>query len=138
MIEGNEEGKEVKCLVHNWMKSPMFLVSERDSIEKRFEFCNEGKYYIFESSVNDDYYPLDEDVVRITNFIFIQVIYEENDNIDIEGLTQVDHKVNLPMTVLIPTIPGKTLDYLNGLQGGINKDYEEGNLVLEDNNGNKL
>ena len=138
VIEGNEEGKEVKCIVHNWMKSPMFLVSERDSIEKRYEFCYEGKIYIFESSVNDDYYPLDEDVIRITNFIFIQVIYEENDNIIIEGLTQVNPKVNLPQAVLIATIPNKLLDYLNGLEKGINKDFEEGKLVFEDNNGNKL
>jgi hypothetical protein len=138
VIEGNEEGKEVKCLVHNWMKSPMFLVSERDSIEKRYEFYHEGKIYIFESSVNDDYYPLDEDVIRITNFIFIQVIYEENDNIIIEGLTQVNPKVNLPQAVLIATIPNKLLDYLNGLEKGINKDFEEGKLVFEDNNGNIL
>ena len=138
VIEGNEEGKEVKCIVHNWMKSPMFLVSERDSVEKRYEFCYEGKIYIFESSVNDDYYPLDEDVIRITNFIFIQVIYEENDNIIIEGLTQVNPKVNLPQAVLIATIPNKLLDYLNGLEKGINKDFEEGKLVFEDNNGNIL
>ena len=138
VIEGNEEGKEVKCIVHNWMKSPMFLVSERDSVEKRYEFCYEGKIYIFESSVNDDYYPLDEDVIRITNFIFIQVIYEENDNIIIEGLTQVNPKVNLPQAVLIATIPTKLLDYLNGLEKGINKDFEEGKLVFEDNSGNKL
>ena len=138
VIEGNEEGKEIKCVVHNWMKSPMFLVSERDSIEKRYEFCYGGKIYIFESSVNDDYYPLDEDVIRITNFIFIQVIYEENDNIIIEGLTQVNPKVNLPQAVLIATIPTKLLDYLNGLEKGINKDFEEGKLVFEDNNGNKL
>jgi len=138
VIEGNEEGKEINCLVHNWMKSPMFLVSERDSIEKRYEFCHEGKIYIFESSVNDDYYPLDEDVIRITNFIFIQVIYEEDDNIVIEGLTQVNPKVNLPQAVLIATIPTKLLDYLNGLEKGINNDFEEGKLVFEDNDGNKL
>ena len=37
VIEGNEEGKEIKCIVQNWLKSPMFLVSERDLVEKRYE-----------------------------------------------------------------------------------------------------
>ena len=55
IIEGSEEGKEIKCIIHNWMKSPLFLVSERDIVEKRYDFFHEGIFYSVESSVNDNY-----------------------------------------------------------------------------------
>ena len=136
VIEGSEEGKEVKCILHNWMKSPMFLVSERDIVEKRFDFFYEGKFYSYESSVNDDYIPLEENVTRINDIICVQSISEENDNIIFRALTQMDAKVSLPQAIINTTLSGKLSDFYKGIINGINKDYEEGNLVFEDNEGN--
>ena len=136
VIEGSEEGKEVKCILHNWMKSPMFLVSERDIVEKRFDFFYEGKFYSYESSVNDDYIPLEENVTRINDIICVQSISEENDNIVFRAITQMDAKVSLPQAIINTTLSGKLSDFYKGIINGINKDYEEGNLVFEDNEGN--
>ena len=72
VIEGSEEGKEVKCILHNWIKSPTFFVSERDVVDKRYDFFHKGRFYSFESSVNDDYIPLEENVVRISDIIYVQ------------------------------------------------------------------
>ena len=134
VIEGNEEGKEIKCIVQNWLKSPMFLVSERDIVEKRFEFYHEGKFYSCESSVNDDYYPLGEKVTRINDIIFIEELYEENDNIILKALTQMNTKLNLPQVFINATLSNKLLDFYKGLENAINIDYNEGNLIYEDNN----
>lgn len=49
-IEGNNEVYVIK----SWMKSPMFIISERDIVDKRIEFFKEDIYYNFASSINDD------------------------------------------------------------------------------------
>ena len=112
----------------------MFLVSERDIVEKRFEFYHEGKFYSCESSVNDDYYPLGEKVTRINDIIFIEELYEENDNIILKALTQMNTKLNLPQVFINASLSNKLLDFYKGLENAINKDYNEGNLIYEDNN----
>ena len=136
IIEGTENGSEVKCIVHNWLKSPMFLVSERDIIDKRYEFFYEGKFYSCESSVNDDYYPLEENVTRINDIISIEELYEENENIVLKAITQMNTKVSLPQAIVNATLAKKLLDFYKGLADAMNNDFENGKLVFEDNNGN--
>ena len=132
VIEGSEEGKEVKCIVQNWLKSPMFLVSERDIIEKRYEFYYEQKFYSCMSSVNDDYYPLDKKVTRINDIIFIEELYKENDNIILKAITQMNTKVNLPQAIMNATVPTKLGEFYKGLANAMNKDYENGKLIFEE------
>ena len=136
IIEGTENGSEVKCIVQNWLKSPMFLVSERDIIDKRYEFFYEGKFYSCESSVNDDYYPLEENVTRINDIISIEELYEENENIVLKAITQMNTKVSLPQAIVNATLAKKLLDFYKGLADAMNNDFENGKLVFEDNNGN--
>ena len=136
IVEGSEEGKEIKCILHNWMKSPMFLISQRDIVEKRFDFFHEGRFISYESSVNDDYIPLEEDVTRINDIICIQEIYEENENFIFRALNQVNAKVNLPQAIINMTLSGKLLDFYGGIVNAVNRDYKEGKLIFEDNEGN--
>ena len=136
IIEGTENGSEVKCIVHNWLKSPMFLVSERDIIDKRYEFFYDGKFYSCESSVNDDYYPLEENVTRINDIISIEELYEENENIVLKAITQMNTKVSLPQAIVNATLAKKLLDFYKGLADAMNNEFENGKLVFEDNNGN--
>lgn len=136
VIEGSEEGKEIKCIVLNWMKSPMFLVSERDIVEKRYDFIHDGIFYSFESSVNDDYIPLNEDVTRINDIIFIQKVYEEDDKIIFHALTQMNAKVSLPQAMINMTLSNKLLSFYKGVIDAINNDFKDGVLIFEDNDGN--
>jgi len=48
------EGDNDVYVIKSWMKSPMFIISERDIVEKRIEFIKENTYYNFASSLNDD------------------------------------------------------------------------------------
>ena len=136
ILEGKEDVKEVKCIIHNWLKSPMFLVSERDTVEKRYEFYHKGRFYSFQSSVNDDYYPFKDNVTRIYDILFVEELYEENDNFVLKAINQMDPKVNLPQAMINVTITNKLADFYNRLEKVMNKDYEEGKLLFEDNNGN--
>lgn len=49
-LEGNDEVYVIKSV----LKSPIFIISERDVIDKRIEFVNEDIYYNFSSSVDSD------------------------------------------------------------------------------------
>ena len=111
----------------------MFLVSE--SI-KKYDFYYNGKFISCESSVNDDYIPLEENVTRINDIISIQEVYEEDQNFIIRAITQINAKVSLPQAVINTTLPGKLLDFYNGVINAINRDYNEGKLIFEDNDGN--
>lgn len=138
IIEGSENGKEIRCIIHNWMKSPMFFVSERDLVEKRFDFFHEGKFYSYESSVNDDYIPIGKGVTRINDVIFIQQVYEENNNIIFKACTQMNAKVSLPQGLINSTLASKLNSFYKNVIEAINKDYKEGTLVFEDNEGNPI
>ena len=48
------EGGEESYVIRSWMHSPMFMVSEREVIDKRIEFYHEGNYYCVSTSVPDD------------------------------------------------------------------------------------
>jgi len=48
------EGKDGVYVTRSWLKSPMFMVSERDFIDKRIDFFNKDVYYNFTSAVDDN------------------------------------------------------------------------------------
>ena len=56
----------------------MLFVSERDIVDKRYDFCINDIYYDFSSSVNDNFVPIDEDIVRMTDHCSVCKIYEED------------------------------------------------------------
>ena len=138
LIEGSEDGIEVKCIVQNWSKSPMFLISERDIVEKRFDFYHEDQFFTFESSVNDDYIPLENKVTRINDFIFIENVYEDNDNFVIKSISQMNAKVSLPQSIINSTLSSKLIDFYKGMIKAMNQDFKSGKLIFEDNDGNKI
>jgi len=49
-LEGNDEVYVIKST----LKSPLFIISERDVIDKRIEFIYEDIYYNFSSSVENN------------------------------------------------------------------------------------
>ena len=138
VIEGNEEGQEIKCILHNWLKSPMFLVSERDIVEKRYDFYYNGSYYNYESSVNDKFLPPEEGVTRIFDIISLQEIHDEGDNFVFRTITQMDAKVSLPQSLINTTLSGKLKNFYEGIIKAMNNDYEKGQLVFVDNDGNEI
>ena len=122
------EGEEQNGLLYNKTKSPMIFVSERDVIDKKFDFMNNGSYYLFESSVNDDLYPVEKNVVRTVDIIFITQIYEDENNIYFKNLTQMDAKVNVPQMFVNTTLPNNITNYYTGGIKAMNNDYENGKL----------
>ena len=116
----------------------MFLVSERDIVEKRYDFYYNGSYYNYESSVNDKFLPPEEGVTRIFDIISLQEIHDEGDNFVFRTITQMDAKVSLPQSLINTTLSGKLKNFYEGIIKAMNNDYEKGQLVFVDNDGNEI
>ena len=108
-------------LLHYIIKSPMLFVSERDIIDKRFDFYQNDIYYDFSSSVKDDLIPIEEGVMRITDHCSVCKIYEENDGFNIISITQVDSKFNVPPAMLSVQLPIKYKDWYDAMINEINE-----------------
>ena len=108
-------------LLHYIIKSPMLFVSERDIVDKRFDFYQNDIYYDFSSSVKDDLIPIEEGVMRITDHCSVCKIYEENDFFNIISITQVDSKFNVPPAMLSVQLPIKYKDWYDAMINEINE-----------------
>ena len=119
-----ERQNEEVYLLYYICKSPMIFVSERDVIDKRYDFYVGGIYYDFSSSVKDDLKPIDEDIVRITDYCSLCKIYEEKDYFNIISITQVDTKYKLPNAMLSVQLPIKYKEWYDSLINAINEEME--------------
>lgn len=127
VIEGDETEK---CIIQNWMKSPVFFMSERDIIDKKYDFYENGILYSFESSVNDNYIEIPKGVTRITDLIFMNS-YTENDNeFIIRNINQVNYKMNSPNSLLCVTVSGKVPNWYKKCIDVMNKDYQNGKYTF--------
>ena len=113
--------KEV-YLLHYICRSPMFMVSERDVVDKRFDFYEGDIYYDFSSSTKDDLVPVDDDIVRITDHCSACKIYEDKDGFNIISITQVDTKSSFPPAVINSQLPTRYKSWYDALVNEINKD----------------
>ena len=113
--------KEV-YLLHYICKSPMIFVSERDVVDKRYDFYEGDVYYDFSSSTKDDLIPLDENIVRITDHCSVCKIFEDNDGFNIVSITQVDTKFNMPPAVMKTQLPTRYKEWYDALVNEINKE----------------
>lgn len=102
------KGDTKMYLVYSLTTKPMMFVSERDIIEKRYDFYIGDIYYDFSSSVDDDFYPCDNDnYVRATNIFCGYKMYEKENEFVFESLSQSDVKMNVPISVYKGTMPNK-------------------------------
>ncbi len=118
-----EKNNDEVYLLHYIIRSPMLFVSERDIVDKRYDFYVNGIYYDFSSSTKDDIYPIeDDDIVRITDHCSVCKIFEENDYFNIISITQVDTKFNVPASMLSVQLPTKYKDWYDSMVNEINEE----------------
>lgn len=121
------EGSDSCGILYSWMKSPVFFVSERDGVDKKVDFYENKEFFSFSSSVPDEFLPIKENVVRITDYIFLYHIYEDQENFYIQSLTQMDFKMNLPQNLLNVTLPLKMQNWYKSMIAYMKKEHEEVN-----------
>ena len=109
-------------LLYYICKSPMIFVSERDIIDKRYDFYVNDIYYDFSSSVNDSFVPIEEDIVRMTDHCSVCKIYEKDNNFNIISITQVDSQYSIPNAMLAVQLPIKYKEWYDSLINAINEE----------------
>ena len=112
------------------MNKPVFFISERDLIEKKFDFESSGSSYTFSSSIKDELYKKIDNVERITNFFSSMKISEDKDKFYFRTLNQIDYKMKTPMSLLGVTLPMKLKEWYKNLTNIINEDAKKVNSIL--------
>ena len=117
------ENGEICKIVYSRMNRPIFFISERDTIEKRYEFYINGNYYSYTSSVDDnscEKFNVVPDVERLMNYFSTYTIEEDDINFYFKTLNQLDYKMNTPNQLLGVTLPTNLKDWYKKLKEMIN------------------
>lgn len=109
------EGSKENYVVNTWFHSPIFIISEREAIEKRFIFDYEGATYVMSTSIPMDYYPYKDGVVRVTSYFNLFKVVDKGDKIFYYGVNQVDFKMIIPEFIVNVTLPMKTNEWYQNL-----------------------
>ena len=120
----SKENEEV-YLLHYICNSPMLFVSERDVVEKRYDFYENNIYYDFSSSVKENYIPIEKNIIRIIDHCSLYKMYEENDYFKFISITQVDTKSSLGGSFLNYQLPTNYKKWYDSLINSINKQNNE-------------
>ena len=99
------EGNNINFITCTWGKSPIFFVSERESIDKRFRFNRDNSTYIMGTSIPLELYPPKKDVVRFVDLINLFKIADEGEEIVFTSLNQADFKMAIPQMLINVTLP---------------------------------
>ena len=110
------EGTEKAFIICTWAKSPVFFVSERETIEKRFRFKKDNAVYIMGSSIPLDIYEAKEDVVRFIDFLNLFKVSDEGDYICLSSLNQVDFKMPIPQILINITLPSTSKSWYGNIK----------------------
>jgi hypothetical protein len=85
-------------IIHLHYNSPMFLVSERDLVDKYMNFMQDGVFYSLSSSVDNTILTEFKDVIRCSNYINLFTLYEDTDYFYFINFNQADVKVIIKIT----------------------------------------
>jgi hypothetical protein len=109
------EGNDTNYIVCTWGKSPVFFVSERETIEKRFRFAKGNSVYIMSTSIPLDIYEKKDGVVRFIDFLNLFKVSDEGDYIYFSSLNQVDFKMAIPQMLINMTLPSTSKSWFNNI-----------------------
>ena len=139
LIEGNIESNYI---IRSLAKAPTFLMSERESLEKKFIFKNKdgNGMYIISSSIPDDLFETKKEVVRIFNYINYYKIVDEGDYFGFYSLNQTDFKMPIPQFLINVTLPTTTKNWQISLEQfakEVKYDKETKNIISNNNEKNE-
>ena len=130
-------GTDSAFIICTWAKSPVFFVSERETIEKRFRFKKDNDVYIMSTSIPLDIYEEKENVVRFIDFLNLIKVSDEGDYISICSLNQVDFKMPIPQMLINITLPSTSRSWYDNIKKFSNKiiwDREKKTYELKEEN----
>ena len=110
------EGNDNVYIVCTWGKSPVFFVSERETIEKRFRFNHGNSTYVMSTIIPLDIYEPKEGVVRFVDYLNLFKVSDAGENILFTSLNQVDFKMPIPQMLINITLPTTSRNWYNSIK----------------------
>lgn len=101
--------------------SQLTMISEREFVEKKTFFIDNGVFYYFCSSVPDELYPPQKEPVRVRVYLGIMIIKEDVENFYFDSFNQVDIKMDLPEVLIVMSYPMKIKELKDGIVNIFNK-----------------
>ena len=95
--------------------SLLTMISEKELIEKRTYFFDNGVFYYFCSSIPDEIYPQKNKIQRAFNYYGTMVIKEDVENFYIDTFNKIDIKGNIPEVLIVMSFPMKMKEFFDGL-----------------------
>jgi hypothetical protein len=80
-------------IVHYALKAPLFFMKNKDFVEKRILFFNNGVYYGYSSSTPNDVLPVTDQYQRCETIFSGSILTKENNSLVYFIFSQVDMKV---------------------------------------------
>ena len=136
------EGNPFNSYVHTMLaKKPVFFMTDRESLEKKFIFKNKKGdiLYVMASSIPDEIHPSTNDVVRLTNYCNYFKIVDEGDYIGYYSLNQSDFKMPIPQFLVNMGLPSTTKTWYDSMvkfSGKVTYDKNSKTIIENNNNNN--
>jgi len=125
------EGNDTNFIICTWGKSPVFFVSERETIEKRFRFNKDNSAYVMSTSIPLELYPPKKDVVRFVDYLNLFKITDEEEAIVFTSLNQVDFKMPIPQMLINVTLPMTSKSWYGNIKKFANSvEYDKENKAI--------
>ena len=116
------EGDDSNGILYTCMNAPIKLISERDMVDKKADFFENGDFYSFSTSTEDVIYEQVENVTRIVDYVSITYItMDENDYI-FKTLSQIDIKSSFA-AMSKNLLPRKLKTWYSDLKTAMQNDY---------------
>ena len=97
------------------------MISEREFLDKKTFFFDNGVFYYFCSSIPDNIYPPKKEPVRVLDYLGAMIIKEDIENFYIDSFNQVDIKMSIPEVLIVMSYPMKMKEMFDGLMALFNK-----------------
>ena len=97
------------------------MIAEREFLDKKTFFFDNGVFYSFSTSIPDSFYPPKKEPVRVLNYICAMIVKEDKENFFFDSLNQVDIKMDIPEVLIVMSFPMKMKEFFDGLIEIFNK-----------------
>lgn len=117
------EGDDANGILYSWMNSPIKLISERDCVDKKADFIENGDFYSFATSTEDVVYDQVENVTRIVDYVSFVCITMDETYYIFKTLSQIDIKSSFA-AMSKNLLPRKLKTWYSDLKNVMKNDYE--------------
>ena len=107
--DDNKKGLDKAFIQHQIYNSPIFGVSQREMVDKKFSIHYNNKLYIYQSSIEEnkgyELIPKKENIVRAFTLINCAIYSQDDDYLYLNAFYQTDMRIPIPDTFIQMTVP---------------------------------